>query len=204
MTDFIDQLRGALTRPLPGKKSQQEMLARRSNGQQFPFRHMGAPKEGGVAVVLYPHQNRWFIPLMKRPNYSGIHSGQISFPGGKKEPEDEDLIQTAIRETQEEIGVKLHREHILGKLSPLYISASHYQVHPVVIWCPQRPEFEIDPREVAALVEVTLDDLKNPKFKKAKEIVIRGTEIWAPYFDLQQEFVWGATAMMLNEFFDGN
>ncbi len=200
MSNFLTQLKQALDAPLPGLVAQQKMSARRSNGQKFPFRHEGPAKQGGVALVVYPFEGRWYMPLTKRPEYPGVHSGQISFPGGKMEPDDADLTITAQRETAEEIGLDLQEQHVVGYLSPLYIAASHYEVLPVVFQYPERPEFNTDPREVASLLEVPLIDILDPNRAKAKEIQVRGTDIWAPFFDLNAEVVWGATAMMLNEF----
>ena len=199
MNNFIEHLENALLQPLPGNAAHREMLATPSNGQRFQFKHHGEANQGGVAVIFYQNQGEWHLPLMKRPHYQGIHSGQISLPGGKREPADEDLIHTAIRETEEEIGLLLTRKQIIGQLSPLYISASHYQVQPIVLWCPEPPQFKTDPREVAALIEVPLKDLIDPNLKKVTQIAVRGTDITAPFFDLEAEVVWGATAMMLNE-----
>ena len=200
MNELVSELNALLKGPLPGLTAQREMSARLASGDRFDFRHQGAVKKGAVTILLYPQQGLWHLPLMKRPDYQGIHSGQISLPGGKAEPQDQDRIQTALRETAEEIGVSIKREQVVGTLTPLYIMASHYEVLPVVAIMDQKPSFVPDPREVQALIQADLKQLMSPHTRQKKEIEVRGTAIMAPYFDVQQEVVWGATAMILNEF----
>ncbi len=197
---LLKGLQRELKKPLPGITAQRQMSARPSSGRRFDFKHSGPPKRGGVALLLYPQQDKWMMPLMKRPSYQGVHGGQISLPGGKMEPYDPDIIQTALRETAEEIGVAIPRDRVLGTLSPLYIMASHYEVLPVVAMIDEVPEFRTDPREVQDLIEADLRALMLPETRKTKEIQVRGTSIIAPYFGVRDEVVWGATAMILNEF----
>ena len=105
--DFAKKLKQRLGQTLPGSMAQNLMKARRTSGEDLNFIHKGPPMQGGVALVLYPDQGTWYVPLMKRPVYSGVHSGQISLPGGKMESSDENLIETALRETKEEIDPDL-------------------------------------------------------------------------------------------------
>ncbi len=109
MNDLL--LRGLqreLKKPLPGVTAQRQMSARPSSGKRFDFQHSGPPKRGGVALLLYPQQDKWMMPLMKRPSYQGVHGGQISMTGGKMVSNDTDIIQTALRENAEEIGVSIY------------------------------------------------------------------------------------------------
>lgn len=199
MNNFIIPLKQRLELSLPGIGVQQQMMATPVSGGKFRSKHPGQPKRGGVTILLYPREGLWYLPFIKRPDYQGIHSGQISFPGGKMEPQDTDLIATALRETAEEVGVVINREQVIGTLSPLYIVASHYEVLPIVAFMEQAPEFHPDPREVQGLIETSLDHLLLPDTVKQKEIRVRGMDISAPYFDIDKQVVWGATAMMLNE-----
>lgn len=199
MNDFIGSLRHRLQQSLPGIGVQKQMMAAPITGDKFRSKQKGQPKRGGVTILLYPHEGLWHLPLMKRPDYQGIHSGQISLPGGKMETQDTDLIDTALRETAEEVGVDIPRGQVIGMLSPLHIIASHYEVLPVVAYLDHPPEFHIDPREVQSLIVTTINHLLLPDTVKRKEIKVRGMEISAPYFDVANEVVWGATAMMLNE-----
>ena len=130
------------------------------------------------------------------------HSGQISFPGGKLEAFDKTRQAGALREANEEIGVPIEDVAILGKLTPLYIPASNFQVYPFVGYIDYRPKFIPQETEVAEVVEVSLKELMAPKTVKYKSMKFRGNynvkEV--PYFDVNQKTVWGATGMMLSEF----
>jgi 8-oxo-dGTP pyrophosphatase MutT (NUDIX family) len=109
---------------------------------------------GGVLVLFYEQQGRLHLPLIQRPTYEGVHSGQVALPGGGRENSDADLTATALREAYEEIGVPPGEVTVLGRLTKLYIHPSNYVVTPTVAWTPQRPAFRLDPYEVAALLEV--------------------------------------------------
>ena len=180
--------------------AQNLMKARRTSGEDFEFYHEGPPMQGGVALLLYPDQGTWYMPLMKRPVYTGVHSGQISLPGGKMENSDGNLIETALRETKEEIGVNVPKSEVVGSLSELYITASHFNILPVVAVLGSKPDIVADEREVQEVIIASLDDLLLSETSKEKDIHVRGYDIVAPYFDIRNEVVWGATAMILNEF----
>jgi 8-oxo-dGTP pyrophosphatase MutT (NUDIX family) len=137
--------------------------------------------------------------LILRPTYPGVHSGQIGLPGGGQEPVDRDLIDTALRETYEEVGVHKSQYTVLGQLTPLYVSASNYIVQPSVAWIDYRPEFHIDPYEVAELIEAPLRTLLDPATRRVEPWTLRGRAVEVPYFAVGEHFVWGATAMMLSE-----
>jgi 8-oxo-dGTP pyrophosphatase MutT (NUDIX family) len=137
---------------------------------------------------------------MKRPDYEGTHGGQISFPGGKFDPPDANLQETALRETKEEIGVPAGTITLLGPLSPLYIPVSEYEVYPFIGFCDSRPDFKIDPHEVDYLIEARMIDLLDPSTRKEKHYSSDRVTGTVPYFNLDGNEVWGATAMILNEF----
>jgi 8-oxo-dGTP pyrophosphatase MutT (NUDIX family) len=139
------------------------------------------------------------FPLIKRPSYLGAHSDQVSLPGGKADP-DEDPIQTALRETEEEVGVKRETIRVLGTLSKFYVIPSNFMVTPVVAMVHQ-PVFKPDAHEVAKILFGDLEGLLREDAVKTKEILAAGTyRMMAPHFEFENEIVWGATAMMLNEF----
>ena len=129
-----------------------------------------------------------------------MHAKQVSFPGGKKDAADKTLIETAIREAEEEIGVRSEDIEVLGSLSELYIIASNFNVLPVIGYSSSVPSFIADEFEVDEVLEVSLDDLLHEKNKKEKPLtILQGVTIHAPYFDLNNKVVWGATAMILAE-----
>jgi 8-oxo-dGTP pyrophosphatase MutT (NUDIX family) len=201
LSDLIAGLENELQNPLPGKAGQVKMAPKPVNNTRFNFKHIENAKLGGVMILLYPENGSVYFPLMERNKYPGVHSGQISLPGGKKENEDSDLMETAKRETNEEIGVPQDRMTVLGNLSELYIEASNFRVLPSIGYVDSKPTFVEDSREVVNLFQVDIQELINPNIRFTKQIkVAKGLELDIPYFDLQGQMVWGATAMILSEF----
>jgi 8-oxo-dGTP pyrophosphatase MutT (NUDIX family) len=198
---IFDALKDRLSKPLPGKEVQYEMSAFHHGKGQINFNFEFEPKESSVLITLFLRNGQICFPLIQRPQYSGIHSGQIGLPGGKVEKRDKDKIDTALRETEEEIGVSSSDIIVLGGLTELFVQASHYNVVPIVGYLPYEPEYRPDPKEVSRVIEGRVDDLLDDKNKKVKDLLVRGKYfVTAPYFDLNHEIIWGATAMILNEF----
>jgi 8-oxo-dGTP pyrophosphatase MutT (NUDIX family) len=137
---------------------------------------------------------------MQRPDYDGVHSGQISFPGGKKEPADENVIQTAVREANEETGVDPESINVIGTLTPLFIPVSNMIVTPVVGWIKDKPLFNHQVEEVVFLFDADIKRLLDPSLVKTRPFEIRGEMIEVKYFDYDGNVIWGATAMILHEF----
>jgi len=196
---IIHNLENLLQMPLPGAAAQQEMSpSDRSRGLYAPA---PAPSVvgAGVLLLLYPHNNRLFIPLIHRKNYSGPHSGQISFPGGKHEKTDLSMKETALRETFEETGIPAKGIRILGPLTTLYIPVSNFLVYPFVGYFSGDPVFHPDTSEVEEIIPLDIFRLSSMKpgvMTMEKET----TFISAPYFQEGEHKIWGATAMILNEF----
>ncbi|MCX6283043.1 MAG: CoA pyrophosphatase [Bacteroidetes bacterium] len=170
---------------------------------KFPFRtaKLSSAKPSGVLILLYPYKEDIYFVLMKRPDYTGVHSGQISLPGGKFENTDRDLIKTAVREAKEEVGIDPSAVNIMGILTPLYIPPSNYIVTPVIAWSDQRPKFKKEPREVDEIIEVSLADFlddKNVQTKRVKLFI--GLSADFPCYYINRNIIWGATAMILSEF----
>ena len=136
-------------------------------------------------ILFYPHQGEVFLPLILRPTYDGVHSGQMAFPGGRYELTDEDLIRTAKREAQEEIGLRLNDVRVLGVLSELFIPPSNFFVLPVVATLPYRPDFFPDPREVEKVIEVPYREIRDKTIVGQSEVEVRGKPIQAPHYLIQ-------------------
>lgn len=201
MDELITKLKTALEGPLPGNSSHDKMMrAKRPSPREI--RKQGLPyKESAVLILLYPVEQVPHTVLMLRPSYDGVHSSQISFPGGKREARDNDLIDTALREADEEVSIKRHHVEILGQLSELYIPPSQFIVQPVVAYSQQEPNFVADPREVEEVIPVPLSRIMEDDVIKEKQIFLPkyNTTIDASYFDIDSQVVWGATAMILAE-----
>jgi 8-oxo-dGTP pyrophosphatase MutT (NUDIX family) len=194
---FIDAVETALKRKLPGAEAQYKMAPelRLEN-------HQGLYRNAAVMILVYIRAGCWHTVLMRRPAYVGAHSHQISLPGGKFEAGDADLIATALREIREETGIDDGLIRILGNLSRLHIPVSGIEVLPVVGYYPSAPDFQPDPTEVAYLIEVPIEELLNPKNTREKFRSIMCRLVKVPYFQIGEDHVWGATAMILSEFLE--
>lgn len=197
---FSESLQKILTAELPGTAIQYEMAhAVRVPQQSVPENARNA----GVMALFYPKASDLHLALIERTSKhpNDAHGGQVSFPGGKEEQEDVDMRATAIRETEEEIGVKGSDIEILGALSKLYIPVSNFHVHPYVGVLPYEARFIPQPSEVQQVLEVPVSDLFNPELRRVTDLKIgtRMTLNQVPYFHFAEKVVWGATAMMLNE-----
>jgi len=187
-----------LRRPLPGLSAQ--LLMAPAHRREW-LREMPKPdgaKEGSVCVLLYPGEYGLTLPLTRRTDDLAHHRGQISLPGGAREP-GESLGQTALREAQEELGVDLAGAGLLGQLSPVYVQVSDYYVTPFVVAFPGRPVFRPDPREVVYILEVPLAAVLDPTARREEVWELQGGPTRVPYFSLADHKVWGATAMVLSE-----
>lgn len=151
-------------------------------------------------ILIFPAaDDRLHTALTLRATGLRGHSGQVSFPGGRHEPQDESLRATALRETCEEIGVCHEGLSLLGQFPPLYIPASHHQVTPIIASSDELPVFAPNPAEVSAVFSFALSDLLKPRFKSVERRRIRGVDVRAPYYAVEGQKVWGATAMLLSE-----
>jgi 8-oxo-dGTP pyrophosphatase MutT (NUDIX family) len=196
--DIVDELRAYFNNSLPGIEAQKKMAPQHRN-IVFNNSDNSPAKEAAVAIILYPKNNKLCTVFIKRPEYDGPHSAQISFPGGKFEENDSDLIQTAVRETKEEIGICADDLTIISTLSNLYIPVSNIKVLPVLCFLPYTPEFNIDKSEVEHIIEVDINKIFSANSRKNKTITINNKAINAPYYDLYNNHVWGATAMIISE-----
>ncbi len=196
LVPFLSQ---RLLLPLPGAAAH-EILRARPSGSALPnFTHKLPPKAGSVLILLYEANGILKFPLIKRPEYLGAHSGQISLPGGKAE-EGETTIETALREGEEEIGIDRREVKVLGTLSDFFVIPSNFMVTPVIGYVAYAPRFTADQREVAGILHADVSDLLKSNAIREKEIIAAGRfNMLAPHFELDNEIVWGATAMMLNE-----
>ena len=158
------------------------------------------PKKAAVLALFYPNENNetTFI-LTERASYKGTHSAQISFPGGKIDISDKNLEATAVREANEEIGVKSESVEIIRELTDVYIPPSNFLATPFIGYLSKRPKF-ITNYEVETTIEVLLEDLLNDTSLTTVNLstsYMKNTDV--PCFKLNGYVVWGATAMMLSE-----
>lgn len=202
--NWIPQLRSRLKTHLPGDKAHRKMMSYDRATAAEVFRQDTTARQGAVLILLYPKGNDWHTVLIERPVYEGTHSGQIAFPGGKLEDDDPNLVFTALRESEEELGIIPDRVEVLGELTQVFIPPSRFLVQPVVGLYPEQPLFIPDAREVAEVLETPLDWLLDAGRIAEKDIFIPhyNISIRAPYYNVHGKTVWGATAMMISELVD--
>jgi len=155
------------------------------------------PRQAGVLVLTYPEMDGLHVILTQRTSTLRAHSGQISFPGGRRNPE-ESFTEAALRETCEELGICDGIE-IIGKLSHLYIPPSNFEVFPTVATLPERPIYHPNPDEVESVFTMPLQLLLDPQIKLTEDWEINGTMLPITYYSVGGHKVWGATAFMLSE-----
>jgi 8-oxo-dGTP pyrophosphatase MutT (NUDIX family) len=196
--EIILHLKHRLTMPLPGKDAQYRMAP----SYRSSISKDKVSARAGVLILLYSGENGLCTVFTKRHDYPGAHGGQISFPGGKFESSDPSLVDTALRETEEEIGIKSTDIEVLGQLTKLYIPISEFEVYPTVGYLKTDPMFVADADEVKYLIEISIAELLDPAIRKEKPYSNGEFNGTVPYFNVRENHVWGATAMILNEFLE--
>ena len=158
-------------------------------------------RRAGVMALFYPGSDGVArLLFILRNSDSGVHSAQVAFPGGQYEKGDRDLEQTALRETEEEVGVPASRIQLIRSLSQIYIPPSRFEVSPYMGLLSYNPVFRKQDSEVAALIEVPLSRVMSASSLVSRRLTTSySKEITVPAFQLEGHIVWGATAMMLNE-----
>ena len=204
MDVFVDSLRSRLSGPLPGRTAQYKMASLRR------LEELGAnpapPAEAKVACVLnllHRRGDTWHTVLIQRTaNPRDRHSGQVSFPGGRWEASDGSLANVALREAEEEVGVPVHSIEILGQLTELYIPVSNFLVHPFVGVLQGATDFRPQPGEVERIFTPPLSEFHKTGNRKMTDLRVNAgiTLKNVPYFEVDGHMVWGATAMIMNEF----
>lgn len=196
MTDFINILKRSLHEPLPGLQGQLRMAPDIRKVSKNPVRD----KDAAVLLLLIQELNDYSIVFIQRTFYDGPHGGQVSFPGGRKERQDKNLLATALRESKEEIGVCGNDIEILGKLSRLRIPISNYNVQPFVGVITYKPKFKIDSKEVDHIIQIPLVHFLDKKNIKSARAYYQEISYKYPYYLYKNYRIWGATAMILSEF----
>ncbi len=201
-------LKHRLQQPLPGVASQRKMAhpARRDSISKLEEVPSGVTV-AAVLALFYPKNNKQHMVFIERSskNPKDRHRGQIGFPGGKAEPEDASIMHTALRETEEEIGVLATDISIIGSLSKLYIPVSNFIVYPFVGSIHYYPEFIRQEEEIAGIIETPIEDLFHHSTIQTADIQLPSSDVILPdipHFKMNETIIWGATSMMLSELKD--
>lgn len=201
MDELTARLSERMTTPLPGLNAQMRMASGiRLKAASSYNPDTSNAKIGAVLIALYPDNGVIRTVLMKRPDYDGAHSGQISFPGGKMEKVDADIVQTALREAEEEVNIKPSDVTVIGQLTQLYIPPSNFLVHPIVGVLQAPPMLIPDQHEVESIHMPELSYLLRDDIIGEKDVILHsGFRMRTPYFEVDGHTVWGATAMIIAE-----
>ncbi|MDX9881701.1 MAG: CoA pyrophosphatase [Prolixibacteraceae bacterium] len=198
---FLSFLSEALTGELPGLQAHRKMVP--------PGRRLLLPegaalkvKHSGVLFLLFPDEDQLFTCLIKRPASMKHHPGQIGFPGGKVEKNDLSPQMAAMREAGEEVGISPGSYRMLGKLSDLYIQVSNFIIHPYVAWADRKPDFTVNYSEVEKIILFPVQDFMRNEHISETEINTFSGLLKVPYYPFDGELIWGATAMILSEYFE--
>jgi 8-oxo-dGTP pyrophosphatase MutT (NUDIX family) len=192
------------------KIKQEKLLAEQAHLKMVPIERIldvekinksaNKPRKAAVMMLIYPKNNKSHLALIVRNTYPGVHSAQIGFPGGKVELEDSTLTHTALRETHEELGIHPDKIEVIKNFTTVFIPPSNFVVAPFLGISYSELEFIEQKEEVAGIIEFPLLDFLNEKTIVKKIMnTSYGNNIEVPTFKINDHYVWGATAMMMNE-----
>ena len=199
MTVTLEHVRAALALENFDVLSAQLRMAPKARPLRRPPDKNGRARQASVLVLLFPAEAGLSFVLLRRAyNPHDVHSGQISLPGGARE-DGETPVQTALRETREELGITETVE-VLGTLGALYVPPSDFEVQPVVGHVPAHPLWRPNPNEVREVLECPVQWLLDDMHKASGELLVHGHTVHTPWYDVRGYRVWGATAIILSEF----
>ena len=187
--------------PLPGEAAQFKMAPisrlKKANYQE----QIKKARKSAVFALFYRSGSNIDLLLIQRPSYEGVHSGQIGFPGGKKEVFDHSLLQTAYRETHEELGIHESQIELIGPLTDLYIPPSNFYVQPYLGFIKEKSiSFLTNPYEVEELLHVPFKIFfKESTLDKRTFTRSDGQKAEYPCYNINDKIIWGATSMIISE-----
>lgn len=199
---FIDSLHHVKCAPLPAMDSHLKMAPVEAAKMREMWDYSRTtPRKAGVLALFYPKRSDTYIVLIERST-RGVHAAQVAFPGGQQEKGDSNLIQTAVRETYEEIGVPQEKIHVVRSLTEIYVQPSNFLVSPFLGYVKHEPTFVAQEDEVAKIIELPLKDFLTVDATRQPIRASYRTFPDVPAFKIEDHLVWGATAMIWSELRD--
>jgi 8-oxo-dGTP pyrophosphatase MutT (NUDIX family) len=198
---LINDLLSKFDSALPGERAHIEMAPINRSLSSFTLKNAIEPRESAVSIILYPKDYAIHSILIQRPVYNGTHSGQIAFPGGKKEETDIHLEFTARRECFEEIGLPIESGFLIKEMTKVFIPVSNFIVYPFVFFVDFLPELIASEREVEDIIHYKIDHLLKDEHQSKMDILLPNNILQKniPCFEIENKKIWGATALILNE-----
>lgn len=193
-----ENIRAALCKELPGSTSHYKMLPP-NRILKVAAEDRTRVKQSSVLLLLFEENEHLKVLLIKRPLHMKHHAGQIALPGGRVES-NETAKETALRETFEEIGIDPEYIEILGSLSDFYVEVSRFQIRPIVGWLSTKPVLQINPDEVEKIIFFPIEKFAPPYDEQQLNTITGKLDV--PCIRFENEIIWGATAMILSEFYD--
>ena len=196
---FIRTLKQNLKQPLPGQDAQYKMVSLERFRIDITEMDKLDARQAAVLILFYALNNEPHLVFMQRNTYPGVHSNQISFPGGKYELDDQNLVATALRESYEELRILSQEVDVLGNLTNIYIPPSNFVVQPVVGFTSCRPNFIAHELEVAEIIEIPFVKFVSEQSIQTVSVQSGEKQHTVPAYVIDGHVIWGATAMMLSE-----
>jgi len=201
---FIKSIKNAIQNNLPGEESHVSMTPYKRGKSSDARKNASFVKLSAIAIHLFKEKstNDWQIILIKRTSNMSSHKNQIAFPGGKVDKTDADYVFTAKRESFEELGIDVNKGELLGQLTPVYIPVSNFDIYPFVFYHKNTPQIMPNKMEVENYYKLKIKELFKPEtidtftYKNENGIQIKNV----PCFKIKQLTIWGATALIINEF----
>lgn len=203
---FIDTLHDRVVHhPLPGIDAHLRMA--HAVRKVEPTINTELSRDAAVLICLYEKSpGGMHLVFIRRGSGhdSDKHAGQIAFPGGKRDAGDRDLMYTALREANEEVGLDLTSVDVLGPITPLYITVSKFLVHPYVAFLTRPSILTRQESEIEEILEIPLSSIRSSESRQSTKIRLASgiTLNHVPCFQVENHIIWGATAMILNEFLE--
>ena len=194
----INSFKERLAGELPGYLAHHKVMNHRKGLHQLEGLPEGA-RESAVLFHLYPKNGELYTVFILRATYSGVHSAQVGLPGGKREPLDVNLQETALREASEELNIKKEELEVLGQLSPLYVPPSNFIIYPYVSFQNSMPQFIPQEREVDEVLQCKLSTLIDQGLQDSV-VIVRSDRMKVKGYHVNDRLIWGATAMIIKEF----
>jgi 8-oxo-dGTP pyrophosphatase MutT (NUDIX family) len=196
--NVIARLERSLKSPLPGSAAH-DLLSPQPRRQWPEGFHPSRVRDAAALLLVFPVADRAHVVLTVRAGTLERHGGQVSLPGGVVDP-GETFDQAALREAHEEVALPLEGVRVLGGLTPLDIPISGFRLHPILAAADERQPLKPAAGEVAAILEVAVEDLLNPAHRRSTDRERDGRRLMIPAFFVAGHEIWGATAMVLAEF----